>query len=1018
MKDPARLATFAREKLRLRGLVRPLLEGAPRPIAVMGAIPKDSSMKAHRILLSVLLGLVSFLLGAQRAEAAGTSLSSIPNACWTTEQPFTLVENDRAQLAWDVYGNLTLLNDGGSKSRVVWGLNSPVPLVGAAAGKLCFGNGAGRLRIHDAASNMVWVSGSYTAPNGTLSITQCTIQIADTNGVVQWQQGTPNCDTRSLTTPPLGTSFSSLPNSCWSTEQPFVVLENDVAALTWDEYGNLTLANVGGSGSKVSWGLDSATPLKGATAGMFCFGNGSGYLRIHDANGAVVWTSGTAYTAHNGVLSLDQCTMQIEDTGGVVRWQAATPSCDHTAKPAPTRSDDVLPASSTCWTTAQPFTLVQNDLAKLTWDQSGKLTLTNFAGGGKSVSWGADSSAASLCFDGAAGLRIVGGDGNQVWSAGVFAAQNAYLTLDACTAEIKDGNGVIHWRESTPQCDKRTIAQPASNTCWSGATAKRILWDEDHDVELWFSQNELLLAKDGSTRRIAAGRPGESGTLCYETDGSLVITPGIFGFGNIITRSSSLSGAAMSLDANGLSFTEGNVGQVYAEFDPERVIDLPFEYKRFDAGPRPPSVDAGWCRTAESPGTIVQSGNAHLDWVDGRLSLFIGTATTAVYHVNGHRGDVLCLEKDGRLSVYDRQAGVWNSVFTTGRGVDPDSKLQLTLDGCHIAIIATRTAQLCDRYRAHELKDCGSEACTNAEMSELFAAMLLCGSTGAAYTPWQETVPYCDPTVSGESFSFVKEMRSGNSDFGAELWVVGAALNVNGINALRAAVLGTGAQGTIDKDLPLGNGNPPSGYFQVLGDAGAGATLFGANFTVLDATGYVENLDGPKDHIAVTSLGATLYSLDTSGVADRSWSRTFFDMDQTYMLGCIPVTVHAGVTGTIGIHVNAYPNVATSQVVGFTGIMEPYASLDLDASVGVGVSGASAGIAGELNLVRLSFPFTLDITSFSNRTYKTSLDFSVHTLEGEVDLYAELGSLRAKKEIASFEGYATSANLFTQTGSL
>ena len=49
----------------------------------------------------------------------------------------------------------------------------------------------------------------------------------------------------------------------------------DVAALTWDTYGNLTLTNDAGNGKKVSWGVGASAPLTGADKASLCQGSGT-----------------------------------------------------------------------------------------------------------------------------------------------------------------------------------------------------------------------------------------------------------------------------------------------------------------------------------------------------------------------------------------------------------------------------------------------------------------------------------------------------------------------------------------------------------------------------------------------------------------------------------------------------------------------------------------------------------------------------------------------------------------------
>src|SRR5262249_18019875 len=54
--------------------------------------------------------------------------------------------------------------------------------------------------------------------------------------------------------------------ACWSSDisSPVTLVSNDQGRLTWDTYGNLTLENYTGGGTKQVWGIGSSTPLTGS----------------------------------------------------------------------------------------------------------------------------------------------------------------------------------------------------------------------------------------------------------------------------------------------------------------------------------------------------------------------------------------------------------------------------------------------------------------------------------------------------------------------------------------------------------------------------------------------------------------------------------------------------------------------------------------------------------------------------------------------------------------------------------
>ncbi|MFT3769165.1 MAG: hypothetical protein QM820_27315 [Minicystis sp.] len=674
------------------------------------------------------------------------------------------------------------------------------------------------------------------------------------------------------------TSLSSVSNSCWTTEQPFTLVDDEQAKLTWDVYGNLTLVNHNGGGTQVKWGLDSPVPLTGANAGKLCFGNGRGRLRIHDATGNMIWVTGE-YDAPNGILSIDQCTVTIKSTSGAVMWQ-----------------------------------------------------------------------------------------------------------------------------ESTPECDRRRLPKPTVNKCWSAADTQTILWDDEHQVQLIWFWGMLFVLVEGDVVWKTPNNPRAPGQLCYQTDGNLVIYDSL---GNMPSNAMWASGSntsvpmVMSADECGVVFSHTNYTP------PGQSAPVPRAYKRFGGTCEQPAINQGWCRTSAVPGTIVRSASSHVDWTsDGKLKLYDAVEAVA-WQSNSQTGQTLCFQNDGNLVVYSSSG---TTLWADG-AVSPKPQ-QLNLDGCTFSSVIGKIATLCSLYHQDAVKECNPLShCTAEEQDDWNTATLFCIGSSSSYTRWKMTPSTCAAPLPGGGFSYLKERKDGNSTFGAQLWIVGAALQAQGIDTLKGRVAGTGAMNGVNADLPTGT--PPAGYFEVLGDAGAGATLFGQSFTVMEANGFVENLDGPVDSFTLTAMGATVYSLGGSGVVNKSVSKDFFELDETYMIGPIPVTMTATVSGKVGLSFNAY---GTSDSL--TTTMTPYASLDLEASVGVGVSGASAGVEGELNLVQLSFPYELSITSFANRTYKNAIDFQVSTLSGEIDLYAELGFLKAKKEIASFGGFSTGTRLYAYSGSI
>jgi YD repeat-containing protein len=669
-----------------------------------------------------------------------------------------------------------------------------------------------------------------------------------------------------------GTTLSSVSNSCWTTEQPFTLVESEIAKLTWDANGNLTLVNHLGGGTVTTWGLDSPTPLTGANAGKLCFGNGAGRLRIHDSTGAMVWKSGD-YSASNGVLSIDQCKVQIKNTSGAVVWE-----------------------------------------------------------------------------------------------------------------------------ETTPQCDRRVYHKPAVTKCWSTGDTQKLLSDEDKHLELWWKSGNLTLYREGS--QIAAPWISFGGTtkeLCYQSDGNLVVfnTSGqvLWSAGSAVPPAGSgFTPAHLSMDECGLAFT---------------YTDSNTQYKRRDkAQCERTSIEPGWCRDTGAAGTILKNDSVRLEWMsDGRLRLY-DADDNFLWVANPAPGDRLCFQDDGDLVISGH--GFPEVKWSTGAAAPHQT---LTLDKCTVANLDTTIGAICSEATFEGIKHCVFfNHCTAQERKDWQTFIDWCAFDD--YVSWSYTPSSCMSALPGGGFSYVKDLRKGNSDFGVELWVIGAAVNSAGLATLQDNVSESDGAAAVNEALPQ---SPPSGYFQILGDAGVSATLFGEHRNILEGIGYVENLNGPKDSIRFLVGGTEVYEASVGeGVLNPSQSQEFFSRDQQFFVGGVPLTVHVGVTGRLGVQMNVDYDGGTSNL---TATVAPYASLDADASVGIGVSGFSVGVEGELTLVRLSVPVAEKI-NIGSGAFETSAELKVDTLEGSLSLYAEAWPFKASKEIASFDGFGTSTTLYKKSGSL
>jgi hypothetical protein len=216
-------------------------------------------------------------------------------------------------------------------------------------------------------------------------------------------------------------------------------------------------------------------------------------------------------------------------------------------------------------------------------------------------------------------------------------------------------------------------------------------------------------------------------------------------------------------------------------------------------------------------------------------------------------------------------------------------------------------------------------------------------------------------------------------------------------------------------EMYLPSGTVASSFAEVLGDAGVSATMFSRTETVMELSGYVGNAGGQSNHVDLAVFGRSALSgtvgLDFSAPTTNA---TFFEAEATFTLGFIPVTMHGEISGSVGADAQLVP--------GSSGVdirVSPFATITASGSVSTGIACASAGIEGELTLIDVRVPLDLDLSFTSTpRTYSLSGDLEISTLDGSIDLYADACGYKRSKDLASWNGVSSTANLFDQSGNL
>ncbi|MEZ4471721.1 MAG: hypothetical protein R3F60_13170 [bacterium] len=190
--------------------------------------------------------------------------------------------------------------------------------------------------------------------------------------------------------------------------------------------------------------------------------------------------------------------------------------------------------------------------------------------------------------------------------------------------------------------------------------------------------------------------------------------------------------------------------------------------------------------------------------------------------------------------------------------------------------------------------------------------------------------------------------------------------------------------------------------FYVGAEADVEATVFSKDKSLLDVDGYSLLNDGAfRMGLTAKVLGGSiaLPSFDSTEIDLFEQSLTFFSASTTYMAGPVPITVRGEVTGTLGL--KGKVTASGGMNLGLT----PHAALTAEASVGVGVACASAGVRGSVDLVSVNVPSTLKLTSQACGTrVDVSSSLTLSSMDGSVEVYAEACGLEWSKELVSWTG--------------
>jgi hypothetical protein len=791
---------------------------------------------------------------------------------------------------------------------------------------------------------------------------------------------------------------------CYDTTQPQLILKNDVAELWWNDTGDLYLVNYAGDAlSSTKWGIGSAVPLTDPTSNTasLCYDTG-GNLKIKNHAGTVVWQSSSAITSDNNRLALNECTIKARHDAGT-KWSQGTDECSYTYH------DN---NAGQGWCMARPTTSnvrIAWDVeahAELDWQVDGNLVL--YSTDGRVPKWASNTYnvGAQLCFQSDGNLVVYRSDGTAAFASNT---QSQYgqapntIGLDACGVFLKDDN-YTYWRQGTSMCgdmppDKQSIAfisrdtgkyvtvnQTAGQPAW--------VWPAPATPGPWESF-ELVNLGNGNV----AIKSLANGQYLSYADPSQPLTANTTTAGATETfRWISLAGGDFALQTQ-----DGSYVTNYYGLDVGGIAIGPWQTFHWEPAPVPTAITtAPVALTARANGKIVTAENAGTSPLIANRTAIGLWEEFQVIDLGG--GNVAIRSLVSNQYVTAENAGA-SALIANRTAVGPWETFQyVDLGNNDFALRAVNGQYVC---------------ADNGGSSSLIADRTAIGQWETFH--WGPASDTPVNAVAGGGYSFVYDKRYGNGDFGAEMWIIGAATNANALANLRAAVP-TGSSAANDLNGMLPSGTVPSSFAEVLGGAGASATLFGQNLTILDVDGYVGDNSGLVNKLAVTAAGTSIYSASVSPSVGYSYTleKAFIDHDQQFMVGPIPVTLHADVTGSIGVS-----ETLTASTSSLSSVTTPNVNLTVNASAGVGGSFLSAGVEGSLTLLDMSVPLNLGYTS-AGRTFSASSSLNISTLDGSIDLYAQMkinmGFYTYKKkwtqDVASWDGYSFNKLLMSTSGSL
>jgi hypothetical protein len=214
------------------------------------------------------------------------------------------------------------------------------------------------------------------------------------------------------------------------------------------------------------------------------------------------------------------------------------------------------------------------------------------------------------------------------------------------------------------------------------------------------------------------------------------------------------------------------------------------------------------------------------------------------------------------------------------------------------------------------------------------------------------------------------------------------------------------------------------------GSLTAWARVFGTKREIIEVRGDLYGSNGNPATFGVDAyvLGQAVYSNEFAAEVSYSklWSQTFFTVSQWFTVGPVPVRVSASAKGYAGFDIWGQLDVNSIDLT-----FRPRLSLGAKAFAGVDIAFASAGIYGELNILRASLPIEADIRHANVNACTPSpltlgpavkwdldIELDLESLDGELGVEATLLSDTWRKRIVKWNGLDETYDLVTELGSV